>query len=247
MKVKILFWDIETKPNLGYCWGKYEQNIIAFKDEGGLLSYAWKWQGEKNAHCKTLKDFGGNEKKLLEHLHNNLSQADIIIGHNQDSFDVKKSRGRFVVHGLKPLKHLVSIDTKKVAKKYFFFNSNSLNDLGKILKLGQKVSTGGFQLWLDCMANKSKAWVKMAKYNKQDVQLLEQVYNRLKPYITNHPSISLLKGSKDGCPSCGSMKLQKRGLRATHKSISQQYQCNKCHAWHLKPISKKELDKRNKK
>lgn len=238
MKAKVLFWDIESSPNLGYCWGKWEQNVIEYKKEWNLLSYAWKWQGEKTVHCKTLRDFGGNERKLAEHIHAQLMSADIIVGHNQDAFDVKKVRARFASFNMKPLKHLVSVDTKKVAKKYFAFNSNSLNDLGKTLNVGKKASTGGFQLWLDCMANKPKAWAKMAKYNKQDVLLLEAVYNRLQPHMTNHPSISLLQGSKDGCPSCGKDSLIKRGLRATHATIQQQYVCKSCNAWTCKPIKK---------
>lgn len=35
-KPKILFFDIETAPNLGYVWGRYEQNV---KRRGTLRKY----------------------------------------------------------------------------------------------------------------------------------------------------------------------------------------------------------------
>ena len=39
---KILLIDIETAPNLGYIWGKYEQNVIDYKTEWYLLSFCAK-------------------------------------------------------------------------------------------------------------------------------------------------------------------------------------------------------------
>ena len=44
---KILLFDIETFANTGYTWGLYEQNVIQFKREGYMLSFAYKWLGDK--------------------------------------------------------------------------------------------------------------------------------------------------------------------------------------------------------
>lgn len=241
MKPKILIYDIENSPNLAYVWGKWEQNVVAFKKEWELLSFAYKFVGDKNVKVVTRADFKcKDDKALATELHKIMSQADITIAHNGDAFDNKKSAARFIYHGLPPLKFIPSIDTKKVAKKYFNFNSNSLNDLGAYLKLGAKVSTGGFDLWLKCMAGDKKAWKLMAKYNSQDVVLLEKLYKKFLPWIKNHPSLSTLKGHKKhtGCPNCGSKKLQKRGFRATTSEIKQQYQCTSCNSWSLQPIKK---------
>lgn len=241
MKPKIFIYDVETTPNRGYVWGKWEQNVIAFDKEWELLSFAYKFVGDKSVKCITRADFHDKtDKSLCESLHKIMSTADISVAHNGDSFDNKKVAARFIFHGLSPLKHIPSIDTKKVAKKYFNFNSNSLNDLGQYLKLGKKAETGGFDLWLKCMAGDKKAFKKMAKYNKQDVTLLEKLYNRFLPWIKNHPSLSLLRGNAkhSGCPNCGSLSIQKRGVRANHSTISQQYQCNSCKSWHLQPIKR---------
>ena len=46
---KILLFDIETTPHTSYTWGKYDQNVIAFKEYGDLLCYSYKWLGEESS------------------------------------------------------------------------------------------------------------------------------------------------------------------------------------------------------
>ncbi len=235
-EARILLYDIETSPSLGYVWGKYDQNVIEFKQEWEILSFAWKWYGEKQVSVLSQRTTK-TEESLVTTLRYVMSQADITIAHNGNQFDNRKSAAKFVEYGLKPLPRIPSVDTKLVAKNRFMFNSNSLNDLGKLLKLGEKVPTGGFQLWIDCMAGKKEAWLKMENYNKQDVVLLEKVYDRLRPWMHNHPNVALLEGKK-GCPTCGSTKVVKRGIRANHAGLRQQMLCQSCKGWYLVPYKK---------
>lgn len=231
-KPKILIWDIETKPNLGYVWGKYDQNVIAFKEEWELLSVAWKWLGDSKVHCVTTEG-KKSDLELCRQVHSLLSEADIAIAHNGDEFDVKKVKARMVAHRLEPLPPLTTIDTKKVAKKYFNFTSNSLNDLGKTLGLGKKVQTGGFDLWLDCMAGKKEAWAKMAKYNRQDVVLLEKVFNRMKPWMDK----AILIGSTlKHCPHCESEDVRRDGIRGNGTTVKQEWECNSCKKYFRTPL-----------
>jgi DNA polymerase elongation subunit (family B) len=232
-KPKVLFYDIETSPNLGYTWGKYEQTVISYVQEIGLLSFAYKWEGESEVKCVS-KGAAKTDKYVVKALYRLFQEADIIIAHNNDRFDQPIVTARMAYYGMKPPRVLQSVDTRKVAKRYFKFNSNSLDDLGAFLKLGRKQKHSGFDMWLGCMANKRSSWRQMIKYNKQDVVLLEKVYNRLKPWMQNHP----MMGVKGSCPTCGSESLQKRGLRATHATVKQQWQCNDCHSWHLTPVKK---------
>ena len=244
MKPKILFWDIETSPNLAYTWTKYFPNggsVVGFQKEWDLLSFAYKYQGSDKVVCKTRQDYKDKtDKSLVQELHRILNDADIIVAHNGNSFDIKKANARFLFHKLGPTKVPSAIDTKLVAKRYFSFNSNSLNDLGQFLGLGKKAETGGFQLWLDCMAGKSAAWAKMSKYNKQDVVLLEKVYERMRPYMIDHPSVSLLAGDikNVGCANCGSHRLQGNGVRATKANLVQRIRCLDCGANSQVPIPK---------
>lgn len=235
-KPKILLFDIETAPNLGFTWGKWEQNVIEFKEDWYMLTFAAKWLGSNKVIIKGLPDFPTykkdrkNDRELVKSLWDLIDEADVIIAHNGDEFDVKKMNVRFMENGLKPPTPYQTIDTKKVAKKYFRWDSNKLDDLGQYLKLGRKMDTGGFELWQGCMNGDMKAWRKMLQYNKQDVILLEKVYLKLRPWMTNHPNVNILSGT-EGCPGCGSKELQRRGIRVTRTSQFQRYQCQSCGMW----------------
>jgi hypothetical protein len=232
-KPRVLLFDIEISPSLGYSWTKWETNIIAYAKEWELLSVAWKWVGESKLFCLCRKDFDcKDDKALAVHIHRLFNESDIIVAHNGNQFDIKKSRARFLYHKLKPTKIITSIDTKLVAKRYFSFNSNSLDDLGQHLGLGRKVKHEGFDLWLKCMAGDSEAWERMRSYNLQDVALLEKVYMRFLPYIQNHPSMAKLQ-EREGCPNCGSSHVTKKGVRGNASGLRQQMQCQACFGWYL--------------
>lgn len=242
--MKILLFDIETSPIISYTWGIWEQNVLEVKQDWHLLCFAYKWLGEKKVHTVALPDLStykrdrNNDRELVRHLWQLFNEADIIIGHNGDNFDIKKVNARFLAHGLTPPSGYRTIDTVKVARKYFAMNSNKLNDIGKYLGLGEKLSTGGFQLWLDCMAGDMVAWDKMVRYNKQDVVLLEKVYLALRPWIKGHPNLNVVE---DGCPSCGCNTLQKRGFGYNQVGRYQRFQCTSCHAWSKGPTESSNL------
>lgn len=229
---KIYLIDIETSPNIGYTWGKYDQNVIAYQKEWELLSFAWKPLGSARTDCLARCDFD-SEAALIAAVWAILDGADVLIGHNIDQFDNRKLRAKFVQHRLPPPTPYKTIDTKKIAKACFAFNSNSLNDLAATLQLGKKAATGGFDLWLQCMAGDPKAWKKMIAYNKQDVVLLEKVYNRLKTWYPSHPNLALYDedAQRPACPVCRSAKVQRRGKHVMRVRTTQRYQCRSCAHW----------------
>ncbi len=220
-KPRILLYDIETFPNIGYTWGKWEQNVIQFVKEWELASFAYKWLDGSMITCHSRRTM--SEKSLVGALHSVLSEADILVAHNGDSFDLKKAKAKFIQFGMKPPALNRSVDTKKIAKSQFAFNSNSLNDLGVTLGLGKKIDTGGFELWLGCMRNDKKSWALMESYNKQDVALLEKVYLKFRAWAPTHPNVATL-ADRDGCPSCGSENVTSQGTRVTTKRKYQRYQ-----------------------
>lgn len=231
-KPRVLFFDIETSPNLGYVWQKYETDVIAFKKEWELLCFAYKWQGQEKVHVVTRQDFRDKTDKVItQTLWSLFDQADVIIAHNGQSFDNKKSKAKFIEHGLPPPSPYKIIDTMLIARSQFNFNSNSLNDLGQLLKLGKKIPTGGFDLWLACMAGDKNAWKKMAKYNKQDVVLLEKVYEKLKPWTTRHPDMAVMVKKYGNCPVCMSPAIQSRGSERTKTGLKPRRQCQDCGHW----------------
>jgi len=245
--MKILLFDIETTPLLGYTWGKYEQDVISFVKENHLLCFAYKWLGERAVHAYSLPDFPGykkdreNDRQLVQKLWDLFDEADAVIAHNGIDFDIKVANAFFARHGLRPPKPFKSIDTKREAKKRFRFNSNKLDDLGNYLGLGRKIDTGGIALWYGCMAGDASAWRKMVAYNKQDVVLLEKVYLKLRPWMETHPNLNVLEGRRDACPNCGGGHLQARGWNISRVARARRFQCRDCGAWSTGKREKREV------
>lgn len=228
---KVFLVDIETAPFIGYIWGKYDQTVIKKIRGWHLLSFAYKELGKQPVRCFSRPDFKDKtDKSITRAIWGVLDSADVIIAHNGDRFDIPKLRSKFVEHGLLPPKPFKTIDTKKIAKAHFGFYSNSLNDIADDLGLGKKLETGGFELWEGCMAGDPKAWRKMVAYNKQDVILLEKVYERLKVWHPSHPNLALYE-DRPGCPVCSSLKVQRRGFQINKVARSFRYQCRDCAHW----------------
>lgn len=247
--LKILIVDIETTPLTSYTWGIYEQNVIKVVKDWKILCFAYKWLGEKNTEVVSLPDFKKRyaKDKLDDYdvslsLRNLFDEADVIIGQNLDEFDIKKSNARFIMNGIQPPSPYLTIDTKKIAKKYFKFDSNSLKDLARYLGVRRKGDPGGISTWEGCMAGDMDKWKIMTKYNKQDVVVTEDVYLAMRPWIRNHPVMKHI--GKDGisCPKCdaSAIHMQKRGFDRTVGGVEyQRYQCQSCYGWSRSRISEK--------
>jgi uncharacterized protein YprB with RNaseH-like and TPR domain len=157
-----------------------------------------------------------------------LLEADVLVHHNGDSFDLPILNARLIKHKLKPLPPIQTIDTKKVAKAKFRFDSNRLDYLADYLGIGRKKQTN-YGLWLDIMKGKAKALDYMVRYNKHDVALNEKVYTFLRPFMTSHPNHRL--NSPGECPICGKGPLMRQGCRLTRTTKRQRFQCKACGGW----------------
>lgn len=235
---RILFFDLETRPLLCYTWGTFQQDVIKVVNDWGIISISYKFLGDKTTKVLALPDFPlykkepDNDCELVKKLHELFDEADVVIGHNGDRFDIRKTNARFIQHGLTPPSPYKTIDTLKIARKYFNFTSNRLGELGEYLGLGKKEETGGFKLWEQCMSGDMKAWSLMKKYNRRDVELLEQVYLKFRPWIKN---VRLSVFEEGTCPSCMSKKVQRRGYDSSNSLWYQRYRCNECGAWFRGP------------
>lgn len=239
----VILLDIETSYTVSATWGLYKTNVAMVLREPHIISIAWKYLGEKTTKVVSLRDFKNykkdkhNDKELTDFMWKLLDDAKIVVAHNGNSFDYKWIYGRFAVHNITPPSPCQLIDTLLIARSKFRFNSNRLKDLGKYFNIGSKVETGGIGLWYGCCElDDSKSWTLMEKYNKQDVVLLEKVYERLLPYITNHPNIGLMNENERACPNCGSKSVEKRGFNHTRVNTYQRWKCNSCGSWHRSNI-----------
>lgn len=228
MQPKILFLDLETSPLISYNWGIWEQNAIKLVKDWYLLCFAYKWADEKTVHVESLTNGRRSEKKLIEKLHRLYNEADIIVCHNGNKFDIKKSNAKFLEYGMIPPTPHQKIDTLLEARKHFALTSNKLNDIAILLGIGEKVKHPGFEMWEGCMNGDQKWWSLMKKYNKQDVLLLEKVYNILLPWI-NRGKVAW--DNRMQCPHCGSYDTQRRGALDSLSGRFQRHQCRSCAKW----------------
>lgn len=243
MQPKILLIDIETTPLNMYAWRMWQTDALSVIEDFYILCFSYKWYGEKKTHVKSLIDYPSyskdikSDKLLMKDAWKLLEEADIVLGHNSDRFDIKKLNARMLINGMPPYSPVRQIDTLKMARKTFGFTSNKLDELGKALGVGRKEQVGSkLQMWFDCMAGNSssdskKAWKDMKQYAKQDVVLLEEVYDKLKPWS---PTVNLgMYVDRDNpvCPKCGHDDLMKRGTSATNSGEYQRYQCKSCRGY----------------
>lgn len=243
---KILIYDVENSHNVVATFNVWNVNITPdlILQEWFMICAAWKWFGETKVSKVSLLDDPKRYKAdhtddyyVIKKLHEVLSEADAVVAHNGDKFDLKKFNARAVQHGLPPIPPLVQIDTLKIAKKHFKFTYNRLDYLGHYLGVGQKIKTN-VQLWLDCLAGKRKAVKEMVTYNIGDIDLLEKVYIKLAPYTDAKLNFNHFYGDGHICPTCGSENLERRGFRLTKVSRFQRFQCKDCGTWSSAPKGK---------
>jgi DNA polymerase elongation subunit (family B)/predicted RNA-binding Zn-ribbon protein involved in translation (DUF1610 family) len=232
---KILFFDVETFPNVSYTWGKYDQNVIRFVREGCMATFVAKWLNDKRIISKALPDYKGyrpgsyDDRQLVADLWKLIDEADILVAHNGDDFDVRVANARFLKHGMKPPSPFKTVDTKKAVKRVARFNSNKLDDLSNTFFQDKKLKAD-FDLWEGCINGDRKSWRKMVEYNRKDVLLLEKLYLYLRPWITNHPNLTIGAGEV-ACPKCGSKDIEYRGWARSASRSYRRFQCQSCGGW----------------
>lgn len=236
-KPKVVLWDIETTHNVVAVFDLKHNDYINPENilkERYAVCASWKILGEPEVY--SVATFDGDDTKVCKALHKVLSEADVLVHHNGDSFDQKFMEARMLIHGLSPLPPKTTIDTLTVSRRKFLFNSHKLDYLGQILGVGRKKETKT-GLWLRVLAGDKQAIRDMVTYNKQDVLLLERVFKKLQPYCQSHINRELFGGT--GCPRCGSNKIQSRGLHRAISRVYRRFVCTKCGGWFRATVNEK--------
>lgn len=228
--MKTLVLDIETTPHTVHTWGLFDQNIAISQivKPTEVLCFAAGWVGEKAIGFYRGENMASDAHALLD-------AADAVVTWNGDRFDLPHLNREFILAGLGEPSPYRSIDLLKTTRRKFKFASNKLDYISQALGVGEKTHHTGFQLWLDCMAGDEKAWRLMKKYNVQDVRVTREDYFKLLPWISGHPNVRLYGDGipAEGCPNCGSARVERRGYAYTPVSKFQQFHCLnvKCGRW----------------
>ena len=193
---------------------------------------AWKWHDEVSTYVIKITDDKKRFKKnfrddyiIAVKLHELMTEADIIVAHNGDAFDIKHSNTMFRKHGLGPIPETKSIDTLKVARKYFAFPGNSLDSLAKRFGgLGKNQKPD----WAKMTLGDEKEINIAAKYCRNDVIELERVFTEIKPYIRRYPALRHVDAEITECHACGSKLIHHRGPGFDGVKMYQRVKCNEC-------------------
>lgn len=240
---KRLYFDIETSYNTVASFMIGNKISIGYENilkERSIICVSYKWAHEDTVHTYTWNK--GNDKQLLANFLKVLDTADEIIGHNSDNFDIKWLRTRCLYHGLPMFPKYQSVDTLKIARQYFRFNSNRLDYIAQYLDVGSKTDTGGLKLWKAVVDGDIAALAQMVSYCENDVLILEEVFNKFNPYINSKTHVGVIKGfGKDTCPECGSNHTQSRGYSVSAAgSKKQRKQCQDCGKYFTLTVRKKD-------
>lgn len=219
---KILVFDIETsdfKANFGY-----------------MLMWCAKFIGEDEVHYARIDDTKGfgktpesmiNDYDIVMALRDLVDEADAVVYHYGDRFDLRFLNTRCLEHGELPPGKVTSIDTWKIARNNLAMTSNRLGTLaesyggdhqkGGLSKLQWKLAVHGCKDTLDAMLD----------YCRDDVLATEAVYLTLRPLIWNHPITHGVPGTRT-CPACGHENSHGNGTRRTKHFLVHRRRCPQC-------------------
>ncbi len=229
--MKLLLLDIEVAPNTAYVWALFKQNITLDKliETSSVLCWSAKWLGSNEVMFDSVHKSG--TYKMLRNIRALLDEADAVIHYNGKRFDIPVLNKEFLLNNFTPPAPYKQIDLYSTVKTQFRFTSNKLDHVSQELGVGKKVEHSGFQMWVRCMEGDPDAWKEMEEYNKNDVILLEKVYEKLKPWIKGHINYSVHNDAGLVCPNCGGKDHHRRGFYYTNNCKYQRFRCNGCYSW----------------
>ena len=208
----VLVFDIEESKAIMrlYDTGKQYVSWKSIEQEKYVTGWAAKWLFDNKMHSMfvTPKEARNrDERRVVKGIHRLLDQADIVIAHNGDGFDLKELAPRFLKYGLSPVNRYTTVDTLKKSRQIFRLPSHSLAYLLKYFGLeNQKMKRGDTDAAED---GDAKALKEDEKYCRQDVAGLEELYLMMRPHMKTHPSLSnsldMYQPLGDGairCPRC---------------------------------------------
>jgi len=231
---RILYFDIES-VGLEVKTYQLKNDYISPKNvlkDWSLLSYAGAFEGEPEKFFYLDQRFAQDkreDRQLTEGLHDLLQNADILVGHNIDRFDLKKFNTKAAKYNLEPLRKIITYDTLKMARKYFAVTSNSLWYLANFFNLENRKSEhgkfAGDKLWDECMAGNLEAWIENEHYNKMDVSVTRELFKYIVKYDSRINFQSFFQ--KPTC-SCGSHDFYKDEINYAKNGAFQSYRCIDC-------------------
>lgn len=209
-------------------------------DFANAFCFGYMYHGEKKATvistldvvkpCRTCRRVDtAQDDKLMKLVYNTITDADMVVSWYGKGFDWKFLNTRMLEAGLPPLPDLPHLDLFYTAKHNLALTSNRLANVQEFLRLKTAKTQLTKRVWRRAQAGHVDALEYIIHHCQKDVEVLDQTYEKLKPYVRQHPRMNT--ESRVGCRVCNG-PVEKRGMAATVlKGPRQRFQCKTCGHW----------------
>lgn len=235
---KVLLFDLETAYAIAKIWrlGKQYVGEDQLVEEPSLIAFAAKWLGSPENEVmyfdvRNQRNYR-DDKRLCRYLVKLFDQADVVLTQNGKNFDEPLFKWRLAVNDLpnpSPCQHM---DTKRMADQLGCPSSRLAYLTKKLNKKYKKLDHEAFsgrKMWDECLDNRNmKAWAEMERYNRHDVLATEELYTILAPRTKSGVNLNVYRDRADGCPSCGSGRLNSKGYFYTNAGKYARWKCLEC-------------------
>lgn len=209
-KPNVLYFDLEISKSLYYTYGRrvpgeYLRSADLVHEYFVICWAASYVDGSKVfSACVTSEQAKSwTDAEVLAPLHDLMSAAEVVAGHNVNAFDLKKINTRFISNGWQPItgrdgKKKKTVDTLTIARSKFAFESNALDDLCKRfgIKGKDKITDDDWREILK--TGDQKTLDKIHKYCRGDVRNGKALYKILSPFAGNKTDWGALLATKEG-------------------------------------------------
>lgn len=185
----ILYFDLEVSKSKYYSYGARVPstflNVDDLIQEYYIIAWSASYVGQDKIYsgCVTGEQARRwDDKEILEPLRELLESADIVAGHNVDKYDIKRINTRLLLNGFEPVVGKKTLDTLKIARGKFTFESNKLDYISQRLGFRPKDDIRNSD-WLAIVDRGDEPTLKkVAKYCRGDVRNGKGVLERLMKY-----------------------------------------------------------------
>lgn len=210
---KILILDVERLPGITkqFWWdrGDLKNRYIHYESVERMprtTLVCAKWYFDADVIELAEWDKGGR-KRFLRNVHNLMSKADIIVGHNIDQADIPWLKGDLHVEaGLPPLPPFKTIDTLKVLRRVFKSGApfKSLDAFCQIVGLPAKVDRYDRAAMERAVGGSVEDRERLTAYCVGDCLATQGLLEWVLPHLPNPPTLFVDgKDSMTTCHRCG--------------------------------------------
>lgn len=215
------FWDLSGwKHTLGY--RIHADDVLEWPR---TICAAWAWYDRPRVEFAAEWGKGGHEG-MLRRIWGAYDRAQIVVGHNIDAFDSKKLKSEWLAIGLQPPSPYKSVDTLKVARREFGYESNTLDALCTRLGIDAKTDSYSVEVARAACAGDRTAQKRLKGYNCGDIAATLGLYDTLRPWHAGHPhSIIGTSDDRPMCPNCWGDQLTPNGFTLANLILYRLYRC----------------------